>query len=152
MPIQHNSLTGSDLHEPKGVASASSGTVYKANGGGSGNWSYVSETIASAPLYMNNADSSVLIPLAQAGRVRRAVLVLSDAPTAAGAEIVATLRSASGVTLGTATFPVGTSVKGSVVEIPLSTTVTQGSFFEVVCTTASTNSVTIFTALSIEVL
>lgn len=34
----HASLTGADLHEPKGAASAASGTVYVANGSGSGTW------------------------------------------------------------------------------------------------------------------
>ena len=38
MTIQHKLLTGADLHEPKGVASASSGQVYVANGTGSGSW------------------------------------------------------------------------------------------------------------------
>ena len=37
--IQHSSLTDSDgLHEPKGVASATSGDVYVADGAGSGSW------------------------------------------------------------------------------------------------------------------
>jgi hypothetical protein len=34
----HKDLTGAELHEPKGVASASSGQVYIANGSGSGAW------------------------------------------------------------------------------------------------------------------
>ena len=38
MTTQHSSLTGAELHEPKGVASASSGTVYLADGLGSGSW------------------------------------------------------------------------------------------------------------------
>ena len=38
--VTHSSLTGSDLHEPKGVAAASSGEVYIANGSGSGHWDY----------------------------------------------------------------------------------------------------------------
>lgn len=41
MTIQHNLITGSDLHEPKGVASATSGLVYVANGSGSGTWATV---------------------------------------------------------------------------------------------------------------
>lgn len=36
--VAHSTLTGSDLHEPKGAAAASSGTVYVANGSGSGVW------------------------------------------------------------------------------------------------------------------
>lgn len=38
MPL-HRDLTGAELHEPKGVESALSGTVYVANGSGSGVWS-----------------------------------------------------------------------------------------------------------------
>lgn len=35
---EHNTLTGSDLHEPKGVAAAANRTVYVADGAGSGAW------------------------------------------------------------------------------------------------------------------
>ena len=34
----HSTLTGADLHEPKGVASAGANQVYVANGSGSGTW------------------------------------------------------------------------------------------------------------------
>lgn len=34
----HKDLTGADLHEPKGVSTASSGQVYVADGSGSGSW------------------------------------------------------------------------------------------------------------------
>ena len=36
--VQHKNLTGSDLHEPKGVAAANAGEVYVADGAGSGAW------------------------------------------------------------------------------------------------------------------
>jgi hypothetical protein len=36
--IEHSALTGSQLHEPKGAATAAAGTVYVANGNGSGTW------------------------------------------------------------------------------------------------------------------
>lgn len=35
---EHNTLTGSSLHEPKGVASAAVQTIYVADGAGSGDW------------------------------------------------------------------------------------------------------------------
>lgn len=38
MTTAHASLTGAELHEPKGVAAASAKTVYVANGSGSGSW------------------------------------------------------------------------------------------------------------------
>lgn len=36
--VEHASLTDPEIHEPKGVASASQGEVYVADGVGSGNW------------------------------------------------------------------------------------------------------------------
>lgn len=41
MTTEHSTLTGSSLHEPKGVASASANKVYVSNGSGSGSWSTV---------------------------------------------------------------------------------------------------------------
>lgn len=38
MAIEHDSIVDSELHEPKGVASAALNTVYVADGAGSGNW------------------------------------------------------------------------------------------------------------------
>lgn len=38
---QHKDLTGDDLHEPKGLTSAPVGSVYVANGGGTGTWKKV---------------------------------------------------------------------------------------------------------------
>jgi uncharacterized protein YbjQ (UPF0145 family) len=39
MAIEHRNLTGAQLHEPKGCATAGAGTVYVADGVGSGAWS-----------------------------------------------------------------------------------------------------------------
>jgi len=36
--IEHRNLTGAQLHEPKGCATAGAGTVYVADGVGSGTW------------------------------------------------------------------------------------------------------------------
>lgn len=40
----HSALTGADLHEPKGVASAGAGGVYVANGAGSGVWTLINNS------------------------------------------------------------------------------------------------------------
>lgn len=40
--IQHSALTDPQLHEPKGVSTAASGKVYRANGSGSGVWVFPS--------------------------------------------------------------------------------------------------------------
>lgn len=38
MAVEHNILTDPDIHEPKGISGASAGSVYVANGAGSGAW------------------------------------------------------------------------------------------------------------------
>ena len=43
--VNHSTLTDPYLHEPKGVATASSGEVYIANGSGSGNWKELSRYV-----------------------------------------------------------------------------------------------------------
>lgn len=48
MTIQHNLITGSDLHEPKGVAAAAANKVYKSDGSGSGSWDFPINEIDSA--------------------------------------------------------------------------------------------------------
>lgn len=45
---EHNLLTGAQLHEPKGVATAAADTVYVANGAGSGVWTGVQNATGSA--------------------------------------------------------------------------------------------------------
>ena len=39
--VAHASLSGADLHEPKGIASASAGMIYVGNGASSGAWRYI---------------------------------------------------------------------------------------------------------------
>lgn len=39
--IEHKDIVDPNVHEPKGASSASTGTVYKSNGAGSGTWSKV---------------------------------------------------------------------------------------------------------------
>jgi hypothetical protein len=41
MATEHNTITDPNIHEPKGVASASDGQVYIADGVGSGDWRYI---------------------------------------------------------------------------------------------------------------
>ena len=43
--VEHSALTGSDLHEPKGVAAAAANRVYVSNGSASGSWTTVSNDV-----------------------------------------------------------------------------------------------------------
>jgi hypothetical protein len=43
--VEHSALTGSDLHEPKGVAAAAANRVYVSDGAASGSWTTVSNSV-----------------------------------------------------------------------------------------------------------
>lgn len=60
--VAHSTLTGADLHEPKGAATAASGTVYISNGSGSGAWG----TIATA-LNFTGMMADFAVPVAPTG-------------------------------------------------------------------------------------
>ena len=61
--VVHSTLTGTDLHEPKGIAAASSGELYFADGAGSGAWAapdavvFMEKHIAGLT-YSNAADAT----------------------------------------------------------------------------------------------
>lgn len=46
--VEHSALTGSDLHEPKGVAAAAANKVYVSDGAASGSWTTVTNSTLSA--------------------------------------------------------------------------------------------------------
>ncbi len=56
--IAHASLTGAELHEPKGITGAASGTVYVSNGAGTGAWA----NIGTASFTGQVADFATPIP------------------------------------------------------------------------------------------
>ena len=58
--VLHKTLPDSELHEPKGVAGAAQGSVYKANGTGSGNWQKIDPTML-AGIHNNGAAGQALI-------------------------------------------------------------------------------------------
>ena len=57
--VQHSTMTGANLHEPKGVAAASADTVYVADGAGSGTW----QKIASGQINTSSVKNVNFIPL-----------------------------------------------------------------------------------------
>ena len=65
MTIQHSTITGADLHEPKGVATAANNTVYVANGSASGTWTPLSRNLgaytgfdSTTPAYTHSTTTS----------------------------------------------------------------------------------------------
>lgn len=49
MSVTHSSLTGANLHEPKGAAAAANNTAFIANGSGSGSFSLIPSASLAAP-------------------------------------------------------------------------------------------------------
>lgn len=139
----HSGLTGADLHEPKGAASANAGDVYVANGTGSGAWTagvnvqYLNLTIAD----VSTASSSwVVAPFA--GTITEVWTVIDGALATADAaitvEIGGTAVTDAGITItqsGSAAGDVDTSTPSAL------NTVTAGQAIEVITDGASTNAV-----------
>jgi hypothetical protein len=96
--MEHRSLTGDSLHEPKGIESASSGSVYVANGAGTGSWvdrfsglftaNQLSVT-GSIP-DISTAGSSFFAAVPTKSQLTKVTVVLSG--TIAGTNAVVTIR------------------------------------------------------------
>lgn len=72
--VQHSSLTGAELHEPKGISGASSNETYVANGAGSGSWAEpepkgVSGATSGQAYIANGAGSGAWTSLFQYGGI-----------------------------------------------------------------------------------
>jgi hypothetical protein len=136
--VQHSSLTGADLHEPKGVSGASSnqtyvsngagsgswsepepkgvsgadaGEVYVADGGGSGNWVGELYTLHGVIADISTAET-VYVPVPIAGTVQTVTTVLEGAITVANALI--TVRDSAAAGMATITVAFSGSAAGDV--------------------------------------
>lgn len=99
----HASLTGADLHEPKGVAGTAAGLVYVSDGANSGTWTANKEYINTAIDDISTAGSSwVVSPIA--GTITKIYTVIDTTITVADATITAeiggTLVTDSSITIG----------------------------------------------------
>ena len=92
MTIQHNIITDPDIHEPKGVAAATSGRVYISNGSGSGTWEYPPGK-AHAEIYISGGTTAHTL----AGASAFTLLNPSGEWTASGNEEILTVTPASGI-------------------------------------------------------
>jgi len=92
MTIQHNIITDPDIHEPKGVASATSGKVYISNGSGSGAWEYPPGK-AHAEIYISGGTTAHTL----AGASAYSLLNPSGEWTASGNEDILTVTPGSGI-------------------------------------------------------
>ncbi len=110
MPL-HADLTGADLHEPKGVASASANKVYVSNGSGSGTWSPL-VYILNVRIADISIASTTYITLPYAGNIVKINSVIEGAIT--GSDEVVTAYNSSGSSMGTITISAVGSAGGDV--------------------------------------
>lgn len=102
--VQHKDLPNAQLHEPKGVNSASVDTAYVANGAGSGTWKAApyqyALTVQLADL-STASDAWVVVPVG--GTVAKIYTVIDAAITTADANLTfkinATTITSSGITV-----------------------------------------------------
>jgi len=144
--VNHSSLTDPLIHEPKGVASASAGKVYVADGSGSGTWTS-KETLVGETLtgYIDNisASSTVYVPIPFAGTISKIVTVLEAAISSANATL--TVKNAAAASMGTITVAQSGSAAGDVDTLAPSSnnTVAADSFITIASDGGSTNSATL---------
>lgn len=121
----HSTLSGSDLHEPKGAASASADTVYVADGSGSGAWAKIdSANLDSTSIFDSNiyhisvpfldigTAGSVWVPVPHASTLQSVLSVLQGA--AATTDTILTVANTAGSTIGTITIAFTGSAGGDV--------------------------------------
>jgi len=108
---QHSTLTGADLHEPKGAASAAAGRVYVADGAASGAWTALQDIYSGFINDVSTAET-IYIPIQNAGTVAKVVTVLEGAITTADATL--TVKNSAGTSMGTITVAESGSAAGDV--------------------------------------
>ena len=140
--VNHSSLTDPYLHEPKGVATATSGDVYVANGSGSGAWT-AKQTLIELSIegYLEDVSSveKVYVPIPFAGTVSKVLTVLEASISSANS--IVTVKNSAGSSMGTLTITASGSAAGDIdILTPTSNnTVTTNSFITIESDGGSTN-------------
>lgn len=151
---QHKDLTGSDLHEPKGATSASSGMVYVADGAGSGAWTAVKPTLIAItktfPDVSTATDLYAAIPYA--GTISKIYAVLEGAIITANSTVT---FSIGGVAVDSSTLTIAFSGSGPGVEFSSTpsghNTVVAGSVLKISTDGGSTTTVPLTVTVLINV-
>ena len=113
--VQHSTLTDPNIHEPKGVASATANRVYMSNGSGSGSWTGVNllpgtgwgkytNTTYVGTTVLAVSTSNVLIPFTTADTVTQLPITLAGATAPLMDLNTETLQFVSNGDLHTITF------------------------------------------------
>lgn len=131
--VAHASLTGAELHEPKGAAAAALGTVYVADGAGSGSWSSVGTSAFTgmvadfaapvAPSGWLELDGSVISTSTYSSLF--AVMSISSSGTRSnGSPIISSIASTSTFKAGYYVFGTGIASGTTIVTVDSATQIT----------------------------
>jgi len=147
--VQHNTLSGSELHEPKGIDSASAGEVYVADGSSGGAWSPRIEILTGVIADVSIAET-VYVPIPYSGNVAKIMTVIEGSIATSDATI--TVKDNAGNTIGTLTITQSGSAAGDVdSNTTLSNTlVTDDDYITVETDGSSTNNVKAQFAIIVE--
>lgn len=173
--VQHNALSGSELHEPKGISGAAAGAVYIADGAGSGSWSQPvvdadDGAAGEVPVANGSGDvvwspreyhltgviadistaSTVYVAIPYAGNVAKIVTVLGG--TIATADSTVTLKDNAGNTMGGVLVAFSGSAAGDVDfdDTIANSDVTSNDFVSVETDGASTNTIPLYFTIVVE--
>jgi Phage Tail Collar Domain. len=134
--VSHASLTGSELHEPKGADSASLGTVYVADGAGSGSWASIGTSAFTgmiadfaapvAPTGWLELDGSVISTSTYSGLF--AVMSITSSGTRTnGNAVVTSIPTTTSFKAGYYVFGTGISAGTTILSVDSSTQITLSS-------------------------
>jgi len=150
---EHSTLTGSNLHEPKGIASAAVDTVYVADGAGSGAFverRRLGESKITLTLTDVSTAETIYLPIPYAGTIVKVVTVLENAITTADATI--TVKNTAGLSMGTLTITQAGSAAGDVdtLEPASNNTVADNSYVTVETDGASNTAARLFVTIVVQ--
>jgi len=128
--VQHNALTGSDLHEPKALAGQTAGKVYVSNGSNSGAWT-ARQDLITVHIHDISTATDIYVPIINAGTVSKLQTVTSAA--IAGSDLIITAYNSSSVSMGNLTVTQAGSAAGDVDVLSPSSNniVTAGSYIRI---------------------
>lgn len=150
---QHNLLTGADLHESKGVATATSGQVYVADGAGSGVWTtQITERVILTKTVPLQTAGNYYIACPVAGTINRIDAVLENSFSTSDGSITFSIGNTS-IDSSTLTITQSGSAAGQEFNATPSghNTVVAGSVIKVTVASGPTGTANVSLALSIQV-
>jgi hypothetical protein len=147
--IQHSALTTTDVHEPKGITTATNNQVYVADGANSGAWTDLTISFSAVIADVSTAET-IYIPMPYAGTIAKVTTVLEGAITVADATI--NVKNSSAVSMGTITVAYTSSAAGDVDSLsPASNnTVTADDYITVETDGGSTNAQRLWVTIILE--